>query len=129
METQQISTWLSYRTQVAQNNLARLLGNVNRKENLPIKTLLSSQKMQSVNQISAQIKLTEIWKAVNQPKYPIKVTKQSTTPNARTTRGVTSGKLMETGSSNQSLNSFLGNATGSGTRHQTQSRNESPYLQ
>ena len=66
--------------------------------------------MQSVNQISAQIKLTEIWKAVSQPKYPIKVTKQSTTPNARTTRGVTSGKLMETGSSNQSLNSFLGNA-------------------
>ena len=61
--------------QVAQNNLVRVLGNVSRAENLPIKTLLSNQQMLSVNQISAQIKLTEIWKAINQSKYPIKVTK------------------------------------------------------
>ena len=97
--------------QVAQNNLVRVLGNVSRAENLPIKTLLSNQQMLSVNQISAQIKLTEIWKAINQSKYPIKVTKQLTPTNARTTRGVTAGKLIEIGSSSQSLNSFIGDAT------------------
>ena len=68
-------------------------------------------RLLSVNQISAEIKLIEIWKAINLPKYPIKVTKQSTPTNARTTRGVTAGKLIEIGSSSQSLNSFIGDAT------------------
>ena len=40
------------------------------------------------------------YNTINQPKYPIKVTKQSTPTNARTTRGVTAGKLIEIGSLN-----------------------------
>jgi hypothetical protein len=37
------------------------------------KTLLNNQNMLSVNQIAAQIKLTEMWKAFNDPQYPIKM--------------------------------------------------------
>ncbi len=34
------------------------------------KTLLDNQNMLSVNQIAAKIKLTEMWKASNDPQYP-----------------------------------------------------------
>ena len=37
--------------------------------------LLSESGFLSINQIMAQIKLTEIWKAFNNENYPIKVTK------------------------------------------------------
>ena len=67
--------------------------------------------MLSVNQISAQIKLTEIWKALNVPKFPIKVHKQQTPIDSRITRGVTNGKIVEEGSSNLMVNSFIGDAT------------------
>jgi hypothetical protein len=35
--------------------------------------LLEEQNMLSVNQMAAQIKLTEMWKASNDPQYPIKM--------------------------------------------------------
>ena len=74
-------------------------------------SLLNSQQMMSVNQISAQIKLTEVWKALNIPKFPIKVSKQQTPTDSRITRGVTNGKIIEEGSSNLIVNSFIGDAT------------------
>ena len=46
--------------QVTQNKLARVLENVTMMDRTPTVTLLSNQKMLSVNQIAAQIKLTEI---------------------------------------------------------------------
>ena len=67
--------------------------------------------MLSVNQVAAQIKLTEIWKAINVPKFPIKVMKQETPIDSRTTRGVTNGKLIEEGSSTLIINSCIGDAT------------------
>ena len=97
--------------QVTQNKLARVLENVQLKDRTPTVTLLNNQQMLSVNQISAQIKLTEIWKALNVPKFPIKVNKQQTPNDSRTTRGVTTGKLIEEGSSNLMVNSFIGDAT------------------
>ena len=39
-------------------------------------TLLKNLKMLSVNQINAQIKQTEIWKAVNNENHPISVKKK-----------------------------------------------------
>ena len=102
---------LMSKLQGAQHNLARVLENVVLNDRTPVKTLLSNQKMLSVNQISAHIKLTEVWKASNYPNFPIKITKQTTTPGAKTTRGVTTGKLMEPCSSNLVINSFIGDAT------------------
>ena len=97
--------------QITQNKMARVLENVLLKDRMHTSDLLNSQNMLSVNQISAQIKLTEIWKATNIAKFPIKVKRQATPIDARVTRGVTNGKLVEEGSSNLVLNSFIGDAT------------------
>ena len=97
--------------QVAQNKLARVLDNVKLTDRRPIKTLLENQKMLSVNQTAAQIKLTEIWKAINIVRFPIKIKKQSTIKDARITRGVTFEKLVEEGSSILTSNSCIGDAT------------------
>jgi hypothetical protein len=35
--------------------------------------MLKSLQMISVNQIAAQIKLTEMWKAINDSQYPLRV--------------------------------------------------------
>ena len=75
------------------------------------KTLLTNQVMLSVNQVAAQIKLTEMWKANNVDKFPIKVTRQSTAENARVTRGDTSERLLESGMSELVRNSCIGDAT------------------
>ena len=75
--------------QITQNKMARVLENVTLKDKTPTSTLLKNQNMLSVNQISAQIKLTEIWKAINITNFPIKVTKQTSQEDARITRGVT----------------------------------------
>ena len=66
--------------------------------------------MLSVNQISAQIKLCEMWKAKNIEEYPIKFRYQSTNPGARETRGNSSGKMIETGRTQKSISSFVGDA-------------------
>ena len=57
--------------------------------------MLKNQDLKSVNQIAAQIKLTEIWKATNVEDFAIKVTHQTTSENARVTRGDMSNKLVE----------------------------------
>ena len=53
------------------------------------KTLLDNQNMLSVNQIAAQIKLTEMWKASNDPQYPIKMKTRERQENAIETRSLT----------------------------------------
>jgi hypothetical protein len=45
-------------------------------------TFLDNQKMLSVNQIAAQIKLKEMWKASNDPQYPIKMKTRERQENA-----------------------------------------------
>ena len=51
--------------QIAQNKFARVLENVFLKDRMSTKTLLTNQVMLSVNQVAAQIKLTDMWKANN----------------------------------------------------------------
>ena len=97
--------------QIAQNKFARVLENVFLKDKMSTKTLLTNQVMLSVNQVAAQIKLTDMWKANNVDNFPIKVTKQSTAENARVTRGDTSEKLLEHGMSELVRNSCIGDAT------------------
>ena len=59
--------------QIAQNNMLRTLENVRIKDRVSIKSLLKKNKMLSVNQTNAQIKLLEMWKSVHHPNYPNKV--------------------------------------------------------
>jgi hypothetical protein len=62
--------------------------------------------MLSVNQIAAQIKLTEIWKASNDPQYPIKMKTKERQENAVETRSLTRGDLTEVGRSTKAKKSF-----------------------
>jgi hypothetical protein len=57
--------------------------------------------MLSVNQIAAQIKCPEMWKASNDPQYPIKMKTRERQENAMETRSAmeTRGDLTEAGRS------------------------------
>ena len=55
--------------------------------------MLEKHNMLAVNQINAQIKLTEIWKAVNDPDHPFKIEKPSIDSQKITTRSNTNGIL------------------------------------
>ena len=61
--------------QLIQNKLARVLNNVKLSDHKTTKSLLTNIDMPSVNQLNAQIKITEIWKAVHVENHPIEVKK------------------------------------------------------
>ena len=63
--------------------------------------------MLSINQIHAQTKITDMWKAVNYKNYPLDIVKMQPAYNGRETRGVTQKKLVEP----STLNTLIGNAT------------------
>ena len=93
--------------QTAQNNLLRTLEDVRIKDKVSIKSMLEKNKMLSINQMHAQVKLTEMWKATNYQNYPLNIEKLKPAENGRESRGVTVGKLSEP----HTLNTFIGNAT------------------
>ena len=53
----------------------------------------------SVNQTNAQIKINEIWKAINIEHYPLTITKHGENDSAPLTRSCTNGTLVEQGKS------------------------------
>ena len=69
--------------------------------------MLERNNMLSINQMNAQVKLTEMWKAVNYNNYPLNIGQLQPAENGRSSRGVTTGKLTEP----LTLNTFIGNAT------------------
>ena len=62
--------------QKIQNKLIRMLNNVTLVDRQSTKSLLSNIDMLSVNQLNASIKLTEVWKAINNDGCPLKLTNQ-----------------------------------------------------
>ena len=61
--------------------------------------LLEKLNMLSINQINAQIKIQEIWKALNIVNYPLKVDRKAVNVEGISTRACTSGRLIESGKS------------------------------
>ena len=57
--------------QLTQNRMLRALNNSKIKDKISIASMLKKFKLLSVNQLAASIKLTEVWKSVNIPNYPI----------------------------------------------------------
>ena len=53
--------------------------------------------MMLVNQIIAQIKIQEVWKAWKEEKYPVSIKRQTTNSFMTSTRASTSGRLIELG--------------------------------
>ena len=58
--------------QLIQNNLMRALNRTKVKDMVSISSLLSKFEMLSINQLNAQVKLAEVWKALNVDPLSIK---------------------------------------------------------
>ena len=72
--------------QLVQNKLLRSLNNTKLSDRVSTAYLLEKFNMLTVNQINAQAKLLEVWKALNVPKYPLKIKKQSENHEGTRTR-------------------------------------------
>ena len=59
--------------QVAQNKMLRVIEGVSLKQHIPSKVLREKFGLPVVNQLAAEIKLTEAWKSINLPNYPFQV--------------------------------------------------------
>ena len=97
--------------QKVQNKLLRLLTNTKISDRVSNAELLERVGMLSVNQINAQIKLGELWKATHYETYPTKFTRQNELQTYQSTRACAEGKLVEEGSKTASLKTFKGDAS------------------
>ena len=77
------------------NKLLRLLNNSRISDKISTKSLLSKFNLLSVNQMNAQIKLTEIWKSVYVNNYSIKTSMLQRGSDAVNTRAMSHGVLKE----------------------------------
>ena len=66
--------------------------------------------MLSVNQLYAQVKLVELWKALNIEDYPLEIKQQSATDGKMTTRASEKGRPIEVGMSKLTKNASVSDA-------------------
>ena len=69
--------------------------------------MLVKHNMLAVNQLNAQIKLTEVWKAINDEDHPFKLTKTCSSSVANVTRSITNGVLKSTANSDGTQRTFI----------------------
>ena len=69
--------------QKSQKKLLRVLTRKKVSDRIKIEDMLTSLQMMSVNQIAAQIKLTEMWEALNDSQYPLIVEQKSETEDGK----------------------------------------------
>ena len=93
--------------QISQNKMLRLLNNSRISDKISTATLLTKFNMLSVNQINAQIKLSEMWKAVNNEDHPFNLEKLSSGPDIRAMRSITNEMLPTKSFSELSKNTFI----------------------
>ena len=96
--------------QLNQNKMLRCMNGSKIVDRISSKSILDKHDLLSVNQMNAQTKLLEIWKASNLENYPTKLTKMVVSENMSTTRAINSGKLVELGVSNLSKCTFHNDA-------------------
>ena len=86
--------------QLVQNKLLRSLNGTKLRDKISTKHLLSKFDMMSVNQLNAQVKLLEIWKALNMDNYPLQVRQQNVPAMGAVTRASQRGRPVEIGKTN-----------------------------
>ena len=96
--------------QLIQNKLVRLLNGKRIKDRISTKILLSKVGMLSVNQLNAQIKLLDIWKAINVKDYPYKPMYIEREEAIVQTRACSAKILKEVARSNLSKGTFRNDA-------------------
>ena len=97
--------------QRAKNTLLRVLTSKKMADRVKIKDMLKDCSMLLVNQIVAQVKITEMWKAANIQDYPIKIEKKEIAEEKMTTRSVARADFVVRGKTTQMTKSFIGSAT------------------
>ena len=101
--------WLSD-LQLNQNKMMRFMNGSKLKDKISTKSILTKHDILSVNQLNAQIKLFDMWKASNVVDYPTKLKKVIANDDRATTRAVTNGNLVEEGVTIASKNTFYNDA-------------------
>ena len=79
--------------QLVQNKMIRFLNNRRINDRINTETLLSNVNMLSVNRMNAQVKLTEVWKALNNKDIPLNLNLPSIDPELRVSRSASNGRL------------------------------------
>ena len=93
--------------QMSQNKMLHLLNGPRICDKISTASLLVKNNMISVNQINAQMKLSEMWKAVNDEDHPFNLIKREVGPNIRAIRSITNEKLPVHCFSELSRNTFI----------------------
>ena len=70
------------------------------KDRISTESLLKKLGSMSVNKLNAQIKLLEMWKAINIEDYPLNITQQAVLPGGVSTWAAQRGRPIEIGKSN-----------------------------
>ena len=94
--------------------MSRFLNKTKISDQISTRSILIKHNQLSVNQLNAQMKLCEMWKANNVSNYPTKVFKRSVNDESRsTTRSSTLGLgvLLESGKTAFSQQTFIYDAT------------------
>ena len=79
--------------QLSQNKMLRLLNGSRISNRISTASILTKFNMLSVNQINAQIKLSEMWKAVNDNDHPFNISKRESGSDLRSMRSITNEVL------------------------------------
>ena len=97
--------------QVMQNKMLRLLNGTKMVDKISTKTLLSNLNMLSVNQMNAQIKITEAWKASHDQDYPLKIEKVKNAEECVKTRSVSNGDVVVSGKTELVQSTYLSDSS------------------
>ena len=93
--------------QKTQNKLTRFLNNSKISDKISTKTLLKNINGLSVNQLNAQIKLTELWKSQKTKFSTINFIKSKNNQSDMCSRSMVSGKLTESRGSDALKSTFI----------------------
>ena len=96
--------------QLIQNKLLRSLNGTLIKDRVSTSSLLEKYGVLSINQLNAQVKLLEIWKAMNVEGYPLKIKQQTVQEVGATTRASRKGRPINIGLSKSVRNTSTSDA-------------------
>ena len=88
----------------------RALNGTKVKDMVSIESLFTKFRMLSVNQLNAQIKLVEMWKAMNMEDYPLKIDLQTCDENRVSTRADSHKRPIEVGKTNLAQKTCISDA-------------------
>ena len=96
--------------QITQNKFARFVNGTSLSDKINTKTIFKDTKLLSVNQINAQIKLTEVWKSHNIKSYPIQWIKRNDVQKRSGLKTLNKPDLIISGLSHIQSHSFINDA-------------------